>query len=334
MPFNGSGVFQRVRNWVADATAGVKIRADYHDSEDDNFAAGISNCIARDGQSTVTQNIPFNNKRITGLADPVNAQDAATKASSEAYANTKMPLTGGDFTGTIAIRTNGVAELILDDKGATTNNGAYLLGERNSKGRWLIRLGDGTPESGGNVGSDFDIVAYADDEQGLGRVLSFERKTLRGVVSVDPVAPLGISTKQYTDAKATSEAVAKADAALAAANAQNAATANLKYDRTGGALSGILHTAPSLGTGYGGPVGSIQVNASAGSDAAISFLIPGVWGRNFGMSADGNFYMGGYSTPGQGYKFWTQRDFSSVPATTEQLDALKARIEALESRLA
>ena len=45
MPFNGSGVFQRVRNWVADATAGVKIRADYHDAEDDGFATGLSNTI-------------------------------------------------------------------------------------------------------------------------------------------------------------------------------------------------------------------------------------------------------------------------------------------------
>jgi hypothetical protein len=79
MPFNGSGVFQRVRNWVADAAAGIKIRADYHDLEDDGFAAGLSNCIARDGQSLITQNIPFNAKRITGLADPVNDQDAVTK---------------------------------------------------------------------------------------------------------------------------------------------------------------------------------------------------------------------------------------------------------------
>ena len=103
MPFNGSGVFQRVRNWVADATAGVKIRADFHDSEDDNLAAGLTNCITKDGQTTITQNIPMNNKRLTGLQDPVNAQDAATKASSEAYANNKLitvpaPVNPGDAT--------------------------------------------------------------------------------------------------------------------------------------------------------------------------------------------------------------------------------------------
>jgi len=86
MPFNGAGVYQRVRNWVADATAGIKIRADYHDAEDDGFAAGLSNCITRDGQSIITQNIPFNSKRITALADPVNDQDAATKA----YSDTKL----------------------------------------------------------------------------------------------------------------------------------------------------------------------------------------------------------------------------------------------------
>lgn len=103
MPFNGSGVFQRVRNWVADAAAGIKIRADYHDSEDDGFALGLSNCIAKDGQTTITQNIPFNSKRITGLANPINPQDAATKASGEAYTNTKVttlppPANGGDAT--------------------------------------------------------------------------------------------------------------------------------------------------------------------------------------------------------------------------------------------
>ena len=99
MPFNGAGMFVRLRNWVEDATAGVKIRADYHDIEDDNFAGGISQCIARDGQSTVTNNIPMNGKRIVALSDPVDPQDSATKA----YADTKLPLAGGTITGSLTV---------------------------------------------------------------------------------------------------------------------------------------------------------------------------------------------------------------------------------------
>jgi len=107
MPFNGSGVFQRVRNWVADATAGIKIRADYHDTEDDGFAAGLSNTITKDGQTIITQNIPWNSKRITGLQDPVNPQDAATKASVEALTtalgNTKVNRAGDTMTGALVV---------------------------------------------------------------------------------------------------------------------------------------------------------------------------------------------------------------------------------------
>jgi hypothetical protein len=99
VPFNGVGMFVRLRNWVADAAAGVKIRADYHDIEDDGFADGLSHCITRDGQTVVLQNIPMNSKRVTALSDPVDLQDAATKA----YADLKLPLAGGTITGSLTV---------------------------------------------------------------------------------------------------------------------------------------------------------------------------------------------------------------------------------------
>jgi hypothetical protein len=67
MAFNGSGTFVRVRNWVNDAAAGIKIRADFHDSEDDNFATGLSQCITKDGQTTVTANLPMATYRHTNV---------------------------------------------------------------------------------------------------------------------------------------------------------------------------------------------------------------------------------------------------------------------------
>jgi hypothetical protein len=118
MPFNGSGVFQRVRNWAADATAGIKIRADYHDSEDDGFATGLSNCIARDGQSTISQNIPFNNKRITGLADPVNPQDAAVKKNIDA----KVAKVGDTMTGPLILTGAGGSVLAAAEVHGTSFN--------------------------------------------------------------------------------------------------------------------------------------------------------------------------------------------------------------------
>lgn len=194
MPFDGFGAFIRVRNWVADATAGVKIRADFHDTEDDGFAQGLGQCIVKDGQSTITQNIPFNSKRVTALADPINPQDAATKA----YADTKVPLAGGTpLTGDLVIK--------KDDPVITLNGTAghynVIYGDKTDKHRWGLMLGDATAETGSNAGSNFDLNAYADDGTLLSTALFGTRSTGLLTVKGDPTAALGIATKQYSDGK-------------------------------------------------------------------------------------------------------------------------------------
>jgi hypothetical protein len=77
MSFNGSGVFLRVMNWTNDAASSIKIRADRHDQEDDNLANGLSQCITKDGQTTVTANLPMAGFRHTGTGAAASRTDYA-----------------------------------------------------------------------------------------------------------------------------------------------------------------------------------------------------------------------------------------------------------------
>lgn len=95
--FNGSGTFVRTYDWTQDAANAIPILAVRFDTEDDGFAAGLSNCICKDGQTVVTADIPFANHKLTGVADPVSATDALNLQSGDAlYGETR-----GSFTGTL-----------------------------------------------------------------------------------------------------------------------------------------------------------------------------------------------------------------------------------------
>lgn len=69
MAFNGSGVFVRLYNWVNDAAANIKIRADRMDNEMNGMATGLSTCITKDGQTTVTANLPMATFKHTGVGN-------------------------------------------------------------------------------------------------------------------------------------------------------------------------------------------------------------------------------------------------------------------------
>ena len=106
MAFNGTGTFLRIYNWVTDKVNGVPITASRFDAELDGMATGLSNCITKDGQTTITANIPLNSNKLTGVGsgtartDTINVgqvQDnqfqylGTTSGSADAYTLAPSP---------------------------------------------------------------------------------------------------------------------------------------------------------------------------------------------------------------------------------------------------
>lgn len=82
MPFNGSGTFSRSTGVYLGATAWQQtrdvsrnIRADDHDTHDQDIATGLSNALCKDGQQTPTANLPMGGFRHINAGSGVARTD-------------------------------------------------------------------------------------------------------------------------------------------------------------------------------------------------------------------------------------------------------------------
>lgn len=80
MPYDSAGNFTRVHNWEDDRINDIDIVSDRHDEEDDNFAAGLSDCMLRDGRCTMTGNLKMGSFQVTGMANGTRSTDAVNKS--------------------------------------------------------------------------------------------------------------------------------------------------------------------------------------------------------------------------------------------------------------
>jgi len=55
--------------WVGDAGLGIGIEASRHDTQDNDFATGINNCLTKDGQNTPTANLGMGGYKHTGVGN-------------------------------------------------------------------------------------------------------------------------------------------------------------------------------------------------------------------------------------------------------------------------
>lgn len=92
------------------------------DTQFQGIATALSTCILRDGTGLPSANIPWNNKKITGLADATDDADALNRQAADARF---LRLAGGTLTGTLngtalAFTGNGTIGGTLGVTGAAT----------------------------------------------------------------------------------------------------------------------------------------------------------------------------------------------------------------------
>ena len=94
MPFNGSGSFSPPG---ADfpAVASTLIESTKFNNVVNDIATGLSTAIAKDGQTTVTANIPLSGYKLTGVGAATARTDAATLASIQDGTGVYVSTTGG-----------------------------------------------------------------------------------------------------------------------------------------------------------------------------------------------------------------------------------------------
>src|SRR3990167_7854309 len=129
MAYDGSGAFNRA---VADYVFDSVISETDMNTEMDQIATALSTCVLKDGQQTITANIPMNSKKFTGLTTGSAAGDSASlgQVQAEAYiwagtaGGTKSALT---LTPTPAITAYAAGQRFRFKSGGTASDDAVTV---------------------------------------------------------------------------------------------------------------------------------------------------------------------------------------------------------------
>lgn len=280
MAFDGNGTFLRIMNWVADAASAIKIKADRHDQQDDDFAAGLTNCLTKDGQTQPTANLPMNGKKLINLGDPTAPTDAANKQYVDAVKTFSqgLEISGANNYGrlsfTSATGINGLSFTGADlgwfarlaDAGATppTKNRMVLNDKPDGSGADVITANDD--------GSFVAVKAYAKTEIGLKPTVGLGTLAFYAVDGTTVRAKWEVSSGAAADVNFTVDAKVFTfgiDGSIKAAGRHYAGAAFLE---TNGNLSGTIWSAWGSSSAFDAISARIENRAAAFANDRVANL--------------------------------------------------------------
>jgi hypothetical protein len=98
--------------WAGDASSGIGIEAGRHDTQDNDFASGINQCLNKDGSNSATGNLNIGNYKITNLAAGTALTDAATLSQVQNGTSAYLGTTGGTSTAFTVTATPTITSLV------------------------------------------------------------------------------------------------------------------------------------------------------------------------------------------------------------------------------
>jgi len=83
MAWNGSGTFDRLKNWVSDRKVGIKITASRMDDEFANYKAGLEACLNRNSENAMTADLKMGSKHLVTMAEGSDLTDSLTLGQAQ-----------------------------------------------------------------------------------------------------------------------------------------------------------------------------------------------------------------------------------------------------------
>jgi hypothetical protein len=118
------GVYTRFRNWVTDKANSINPQAALFDQEDDGFAAGLNNCVTKDGLNKPSSAMDWNGQNLSGILNLSNTGTVSLgsgKATLNSAGNLSISAASSGFATLTSIGSNTVDAMALDSTSNLTS---------------------------------------------------------------------------------------------------------------------------------------------------------------------------------------------------------------------
>mgnify|MGYP003642827634 CR=1 FL=1 len=161
MSYNGSGTFQ-INTTGQPVVAGTVISSTAFNSLTSDLATGLSTAITKDGQTTVTANIPMSGFKITNLGAATVGTDAVRYSQIQSNTDKLVTVSGTDtLTGSVTpALTAYAAGNLFSFVVANTNTGAVTINIDGVGSKSITRTGSTALVAGDMVAGEVVLIEY------------------------------------------------------------------------------------------------------------------------------------------------------------------------------